>query len=47
VSTVLDGANEAVVFRYRPRTLNAGLALCALTAAAIAVALWRTRSAAA
>ena len=45
VGTVLEGPSESVVFRYRPRTLNAGLALCALTAAAIAAAMWRTRSA--
>ncbi len=46
VATVLMSPEESVVFRYRPRTLWIGLAMAALTAAAIAAALlWSRREA--
>jgi hypothetical protein len=43
VATVLSEPRGSVVFRYRPRTLPTGLAVCGLTVAAIAVALLRAR----
>jgi len=44
VTAVLSSASQSVVFRYRPRTLWAGLLVCALTLGAIAAAvLWSRR----
>jgi len=44
VTAVLSRASQPVVFRYRPRTLWAGLIACALTLGAIAASvLWSRR----
>jgi hypothetical protein len=42
VSAVASGADETIVFRYRPRTWGASLAVAALTL--VAIALWFVRS---
>ena len=43
VSAILSRPEESVVFRYAPRWLWAGLAVCVVTVAAIAVAFRRAR----